>query len=127
VVISGEAMTRELFYVAASRGREHVAVITSDKAGLQDSVGQSGARLSASELVRKMHANREHASLREARGYERGIQLIADGARHSGTEWDEQRNSVHLVIQHHPIRHEPARQGLELPQIKQGHNHGISW
>ena len=56
VVIAGETMSRELFYVAASRGREQLTVITSDKARLEESVGRSGARLSASELVRTMHA-----------------------------------------------------------------------
>src|SRR4030095_5693027 len=50
VVIAGEKMSRELFYVAASRGREQLTVITSDKSRLQESVGRSDARLSASEL-----------------------------------------------------------------------------
>ncbi|HEV3062596.1 MAG TPA: ATP-binding domain-containing protein [Vicinamibacterales bacterium] len=39
VVIAGETMSRELFYVAASRGREHLTVITSDKARLEESAG----------------------------------------------------------------------------------------
>jgi len=54
VVISGDAMKKELFYVAASRGRESVTVVTSDKELLRDSVVRSGERQSASELVRKM-------------------------------------------------------------------------
>lgn len=54
VVISGDAMKKELFYVAASRGRERVTVITSDKELLRESVARSGERQSASELVRKM-------------------------------------------------------------------------
>jgi len=41
-----------LFYVAATRGREHVLVITSDKERLCESVAQSTARKSASELQR---------------------------------------------------------------------------
>ena len=53
VVISGDAMKKELFYVAASRGRESVTVVTSDKELLRESVGRSGERQSASELVRK--------------------------------------------------------------------------
>jgi ATP-dependent exoDNAse (exonuclease V) alpha subunit len=44
VVIVGEAVRRELFYVAASRGRERVTVVTSDKALLQESIGRSGDR-----------------------------------------------------------------------------------
>jgi ATP-dependent exoDNAse (exonuclease V) alpha subunit len=50
VVISGEAMKRELFYVAASRGRESVTIVTSDKSLLGETVGRSGERQSASEL-----------------------------------------------------------------------------
>jgi conjugative relaxase-like TrwC/TraI family protein len=53
VIISGDGMQKELFYVAASRGRERVLVITSDKERLRETVAQSTARKSASELVRK--------------------------------------------------------------------------
>jgi UvrD-like helicase family protein len=54
VVISGDAMKKELFYVAASRGRESVTVVTSDRELLRESVARSGARQSASELARKV-------------------------------------------------------------------------
>src|SRR5438876_6769788 len=53
VIISADGMQKELFYVAASRGKEHVVVITSDKERLRESVAQSTARKSASELARK--------------------------------------------------------------------------
>ena len=46
-------MQKELFYVAASRGRRSVQVITSDKELLRESVARSTARQSASELARK--------------------------------------------------------------------------
>ncbi len=52
VIISADGMQKELFYVAASRGREKVLVITSDKQTLSESVGRSNARQSASELAR---------------------------------------------------------------------------
>ena len=52
VIISGDGMRKELFYVAASRGRESVQIITSDKELLRESVGLSNARQSASELER---------------------------------------------------------------------------
>ena len=52
VVISADAMSRQLFYVAASRGRSSVTVVTSDKDLLRASVGRSDERQSASELVR---------------------------------------------------------------------------
>jgi len=54
VIISGDGMRKELFYVAASRGRESLAVITSDKERLRETIGISTARQSASELVRKL-------------------------------------------------------------------------
>jgi len=52
VIISGDNMRKELFYVAASRGRENLAVITSDKERLRETIGLSTARQSASELAR---------------------------------------------------------------------------
>jgi ATP-dependent exoDNAse (exonuclease V) alpha subunit len=53
VIISADRMQKELFYVAASRGRKIVLVVTSDKQSLRESVARSGARQSASELARK--------------------------------------------------------------------------
>ena len=53
VVISADSMTKELFYVAASRGREAITVVTSDKEQLRSSIMRSGQRQSASELERK--------------------------------------------------------------------------
>jgi conjugative relaxase-like TrwC/TraI family protein len=50
VIISGDGMRKELFYVAASRGRENIQIVTSDKELLRESVGLSNARQSASEL-----------------------------------------------------------------------------
>jgi conjugative relaxase-like TrwC/TraI family protein len=51
VILSGDGMQKELFYVAASRGRHSVTVITSDKERLQETVGRSMARTSATELL----------------------------------------------------------------------------
>src|SRR5271165_1082537 len=56
VVISADGMRKELFYVAASRGRESITVVTSDKDLLRESVARSVTRQSASELARKMQA-----------------------------------------------------------------------
>jgi conjugative relaxase-like TrwC/TraI family protein len=53
VIISADAMKKELFYVAASRGRSEIAVVTSDRELLRESIGVSTARQSAIELVRK--------------------------------------------------------------------------
>ncbi len=52
VILSGDGMQKELFYVAASRGRQSVTVITSDKERLQETVARSMTRTSASELLR---------------------------------------------------------------------------
>jgi ATP-dependent exoDNAse (exonuclease V) alpha subunit len=52
VIVSAEGMNRELFYVAASRGRERVTVVTSDAAGLRESVSCTSARRPATELAR---------------------------------------------------------------------------
>jgi|CZKS01.1.fsa_nt_gi conjugative relaxase-like TrwC/TraI family protein len=51
VILSGDGMQKELFYVASSRGRHSVTVITSDKERLQHTVGRSMARTSATELL----------------------------------------------------------------------------
>ncbi len=53
VIVSGDRMAQELFYVAVTRGRESLTVITSDKEQLRESIGISGERQSATELARK--------------------------------------------------------------------------
>jgi hypothetical protein len=95
-VIAGETMSRELFYVAASRGREHVTVITTDKARNEESVGRSGARLSASELVRTMHGRSADGLTRGgSRGFERGIRAVVVEARQSvGVERESTGHAV---------------------------------
>ena len=74
VIISGDGMRKELFYVAASRGREGLQIITSDKELLRESVGLSNARLSASELER-----RKRPGLYQ--GMNRGLSLARSLAR----------------------------------------------
>ncbi|MDM7996210.1 MAG: hypothetical protein QUT30_11080 [Acidobacteriota bacterium] len=74
VIISGYGMRKELFYVAASRGRENVQIITSDKELLRESIGLSNARQSASELNR---ANRPGLH----QGMNRGLALARSLAR----------------------------------------------
>jgi conjugative relaxase-like TrwC/TraI family protein len=74
VIISGDGMRKELFYVAASRGRESLQIITSDKELLRESVGLSNARQSASELER-----RNRPGLHQ--GMNRGLALARSLAR----------------------------------------------
>jgi predicted RNA-binding protein with PIN domain len=53
VILSADAMKRELFYVGASRGRQEIIVVTSDREQLRDLLGISTARPSATELARE--------------------------------------------------------------------------
>ena len=53
VIIAGDAMNRELFYVAASRGRESVTVLTTNKDELRESICRSGQRRSALDLFKQ--------------------------------------------------------------------------
>jgi ATP-dependent exoDNAse (exonuclease V) alpha subunit len=53
VVLSADAMKQELFYVGASRGRQEIVVITSDREQLRNMLGISTARPSATELARE--------------------------------------------------------------------------
>jgi hypothetical protein len=52
-IIAAERMAQDLFYVSATRAREGLTVITSDSLTLQESIGISGDRQSASELARR--------------------------------------------------------------------------
>ena len=81
VIISGDGMQKELFYVAASRGRRSVQVITSDKELLRESVGRSTARQSASELARNARPGLHQGSYR---GISAARELAAYAARHEG-------------------------------------------
>ncbi len=81
VVISGDAMQKELFYVAASRGRESVTVVTTDRELLRESVARSGARQSASELARKVQRR-----LAFRRGELRGLSAARRQARNAAIQ-----------------------------------------
>jgi len=53
VILSADAMKQELFYVGASRGRQVIVVVTSDREQLRNMLGISTARPSATELARE--------------------------------------------------------------------------
>lgn len=74
VIISGDGMQKELFYVAASRGRRSVTVITSDRERLHETVARSMARRSATELLRGKGAHSH-------RGTPRGLAMARDMVR----------------------------------------------
>jgi predicted RNA-binding protein with PIN domain len=52
-ILSADAMKQELFYVASSRLRSQIAIVTSDRELLRESFGISSARPSATELARE--------------------------------------------------------------------------
>jgi conjugative relaxase-like TrwC/TraI family protein len=85
VIISADGMRRELFYVAASRGRENLMVITSDKESLRESIARSNARQSASELSR-----RTQPGLRPGlnRGFEAACRLLRHAALCMHRQWE---------------------------------------
>jgi len=108
VIISGDGMKKELFYVAASRGREVVRVISSDKELLRDSVGQSNARQSASELERK---NRPGLHQGMSRGFAMAFKL----ARRAAQYISRLGRPITLAkdLQHQPIVEKSYDWGLE--------------
>jgi ATP-dependent exoDNAse (exonuclease V) alpha subunit len=59
VIVSADVMKQELFYVAASRGREGIAIVTSDAERLGESLGVSMARPSAIELANEISLSRQ--------------------------------------------------------------------
>jgi conjugative relaxase-like TrwC/TraI family protein len=59
VIISADVMKQELFYVAASRGREGIAIVTSDVERLGQSLGVSMARPSAIELANEISQSKQ--------------------------------------------------------------------
>jgi hypothetical protein len=87
VVVSTDAMQKELFYVAATRGREGIAIITSDEEALRESVCQSGERRSAIELARQAEQTRSLPPGLQ-HGEHRGIEAARHQARHAfAQEW----------------------------------------
>lgn len=67
VILSADAMKQELFYVGASRGRSEIAIVTSDREQLRESLGISSARPSATELAREQaHLPQPEHKIRQA-------------------------------------------------------------
>jgi len=104
---SSEEAKKELFYVAASRGRSEIAVVTSDREQLRDSVGVSTTRQSAIELARKQLSPHN-----VEKGH--GIDVTTGMNRQVGQQIGEQHSSVPT---HMP---EPER----TPQVGLDHDLG---
>jgi conjugative relaxase-like TrwC/TraI family protein len=112
VIISADAMKKELFYVAASRGRSEIAVVTSDREQLRESVGVSTMRQSAIELARKQLS---------AHDPEKGHRVdLMTGDRQAGQQIGEQHSSVPTHTRepektpHVGVAHELGGPGLGL-------------
>jgi conjugative relaxase-like TrwC/TraI family protein len=108
IIISGDGMQKELFYVAASRGRESVQVITSDKAMLRDGIGCSTARQSASELARKVRPGLQQ-------GMNRGFAAACNLARRAIQSLLELGRSITFQedLKHEPTTERTYDRGIE--------------
>ena len=116
VIISGDGMRKELFYVAASRGRQSVQVITSDREALRDTVARSTARKSASELARK-------AGIVLERGARRGLSAAREMAKRTRCRREEPE-FIRRRIERQPTLVE--RQIKPERSRERGHERGIS-
>ncbi|MGA7795850.1 MAG: ATP-binding domain-containing protein, partial [Candidatus Acidiferrales bacterium] len=128
VVISADGMRKELFYVAASRGRESITVVTSDRDLLRESVAHSVARQSASELSRKAQQpslERQQPSLRERERREPAVahELGCDNA-HKG-KGPLRQTPVSETVQAID-REKPSCEQKQEHIIEPGYYYGIS-
>jgi hypothetical protein len=114
VIVSADKMKKEPFYVATSRGRESVTVVTSNKQELWRSVRSSAARQSASELERK--AKPEHRST-----ISRGLEAARKLARHAA------RYVTSRLRRETPQRDSKVKPEIEMEREKvRGYDHNIS-
>lgn len=107
-IISADGMQKELFYVAASRGRKGLQIITSDKELLRESLACSAARRSASELARK-------ALPEQPRGIHRGLAAARTLAMRAA-------RYVSAMIR----RQTPQPTLNNEPRMEMDHDHGLS-
>jgi hypothetical protein len=105
VIISGDGMQKELFYVAASRGRQSVTVITSDKERLRATVAQSMARTSASDLARE-----RGTVLR--RGAQRGLEMAREMVRRTAQLLASVSKQIAQQVVNQPRRERAHERGL---------------
>ena len=113
VVISGDAMKKELFYVAATRGRERVTVVTSDKELLRESVGRSGERQSASELVRKSMEKSRWPGQGSQRGMSQAREMARQAVRREREEITKDPAGQQEVRREGPVQEHNRKRGRE--------------
>lgn len=81
---SWRASSQEQFYVSASRARHGIQIFTDNKVELAAAVGQSGLRMSATELIKRgeaVHANPEQSRWQRLKDHARQIAQKAQHAR----------------------------------------------
>jgi hypothetical protein len=86
VIISADAMKKELLYVAAGRGRSEIAVVNSDREQLRESVGLSTMSQPAIELARKQ------LTVHNVEKGHSGIDLVTNVNRQAGQQIGEQHS-----------------------------------
>jgi conjugative relaxase-like TrwC/TraI family protein len=127
VVISADGMRKELFYVATSRGRENITVVTSDRDLLRESVARSVARQSASELSRKAQGpslERLKPSLRERQRAE--LPFAREQGCDNTHEKDSLRKAPAPEIAQTIERDKPSCDQKQEHVIEAGHYLGMS-
>lgn len=103
VVVLDDGMPRDKAYVAYSRGRESLHIITSDIVGLQESLGVSGDRQSAIELARRADTAKR---LDDSWRFYQAQQLTHKPAR--------QKRSIQKEITHHVNERQHAGIGMGI-------------
>jgi conjugative relaxase-like TrwC/TraI family protein len=111
VIVSADRMPKELFYVAATRGRESLAVVTSDREQLREAIGISAERQSATELARKAEQHRGLHPLPEL--------SVAHGLEAAGN-WALWRAASQAFEQSIPV---PGHSRELVPEAKQEQEH----
>ena len=124
VIVSGDRMSRELFYVAATRGRESLTIVTSDKEELQRSIGISGERTSALELARQVQEQMHVHRLPE---FTLGQDLVSAGhwALRQATRQEERWQLSEQTIERSQSIDSPSREKKQEQRIEHGYGFSI--
>jgi hypothetical protein len=108
VVAVPDGMRQDLAYVTLTRGKEGLTVVTSDAQALQESIGVSGDRQSASELARRAEA------IKSARGFG-----VDEPAILQHFQQERERPAIRPEIQQKEITHDVS--------VERDHGRGISF
>jgi hypothetical protein len=94
LVIAADSMHKELFQVAATRGREHIQIVTGNKEALKKSIGISDERQSVTELVNKIESSKARSSTRQNHGFAAARQEALSTPAYVGSNELEDRNQA---------------------------------